>query len=98
MIRSYRNEGTRDIAYGVGSKKARRTLPEQLHAKALERLNWLNSISSEVDLMQAPHSFRPEKLSGDRRGQISIRINDQYRVCFCKDGLDLFDVEICDYH
>ncbi len=48
--------------------------------------------------LRAPPGNRMEALKGDRAGQHSIRVKDQYRVCFrCKDG-DAYDVEICDYH
>jgi proteic killer suppression protein len=51
-----------------------------------------------LDELRVPPGNRLERLSGDRAGQHSIRINDQWRVCFrWKDG-DAYDVEICDYH
>lgn len=57
----------------------------------------LNAAKELRDLSVAP-GFRLEKLRGDRSGQYSIRINDQWRVCFVWRGGDALDVEIADYH
>jgi proteic killer suppression protein len=51
-----------------------------------------------LDDLKVPPGNRLEKLRGDRQGQYSIRINDQYRVCFVWRGTDAYDVEIADYH
>jgi proteic killer suppression protein len=51
-----------------------------------------------LDDLKVPPGNRLEKLRGDRQGQYSIRINDQYRICFVWRGHDAFDVEITDYH
>lgn len=61
------------------------------------RLEQLNSATALEDL-RLPPSNRLETLSGDRAGQYSIRINDQWRVCFRFEDGDAFDVEIVDYH
>jgi len=92
-----RDSGTRDIFNGISSKAARRTLPFELHAKAAELLDRLNSAASPSDL-RTPASSRLEKLSGDREGQHSIRINDQYRICFIWNEGEAQAVEIVDYH
>jgi len=61
------------------------------------RLDRLNAATSLVDLSAIP-GHRPEHLKGDRKGRYSIRINDQFRVCFeWKDG-DAWNVEVCGYH
>lgn len=52
----------------------------------------------ELDDLRVPPGNRLEKLRGDRQGQHSIRINDQYRICFVWRGHDAYDVEITDYH
>ena len=57
----------------------------------------INNASSINDL-RIPPGNRLEKLFGDREGQYSIRINDQYRICFIEDNGDFYDVEITDYH
>ncbi len=96
-IQSYRNEGTRDIAESVNSREARRTLPIELFRPARRRLAALDAMISLADLSIFP-GWRLEQLRGDRAGQYSIRINDQYRVCFEWDGIHVENVEITDYH
>ncbi len=64
---------------------------------ALRKLLILNAASS-LDDLKVPPGNRSEKLKGDRKGQYSIRINDQWRVCFRWQGGDAYDVEIVDYH
>lgn len=68
-----------------------------MQRKALKKLNEIHYASDLKDL-RVPPGNRLEKLSGDRVGQHSIRINDQYRVCFVWDEGDAYDVEIVDYH
>jgi len=64
---------------------------------ALKKLLILDAAGALSDL-RVPPANRLEKLSGDRRGQHSIRINDQWRICFRWRGGDAYDVEIVDYH
>jgi toxin HigB-1 len=64
---------------------------------ATRRLQAIDYASANEDLKNPPGN-RLEKLKGDRKGQWSIRINDQFRVCFRWDGKDAWDVEIVDYH
>ena len=70
--------------------------------KAIERvaLRKLDMIQAaiKVDTLRIPPANHLEQLSGDREGQYSIRINDQWRICFLWEGTDAFDVEIVDYH
>lgn len=96
-IRGYRDKGTRDIALGEKTKAARRTLPVILHGVARRRLAFLAAAQSLDDLRAHP-GLNLHALSGDRRGQHAIRINDQYRVCFIWLSPDADDVEITDYH
>lgn len=96
-IRSFRDPGTADIATGVNTKAARRTLPSTLHRTAFEKLVLLDAATRLEDLAVWP-SLRLEKLKGDRRAQHSIRINDRYRICFVWRDPDAFEVEIVDYH
>jgi proteic killer suppression protein len=96
LIVSFRDKGTEDIFDGANTKAARRTLPSQLHergAGAMDRLNAAVSLTS----LSLP-GLRLEKLKGDRSGQYSVRINDQYRVCFRWTANGAEDVEIVDYH
>jgi proteic killer suppression protein len=96
-IQSFRDEGARDIAESANTKAARRTLPVQLHQAARRRLAALDAMTALIDLALFP-GWRLEPLKGDRYGQYSIRINDQYRISFQWNGIDVLDVEITDYH
>jgi proteic killer suppression protein len=96
-IRSFGNAGTADIAAQRASKAARRVLPVKLHRGALEKLVLLDAAVVLADLSAWP-SLKLEKLKGDRKGQYSIRINDQFRICFTWREKDAFEVEIVDYH
>jgi toxin HigB-1 len=93
MIRSFRDPETGKI-YG---RQRSRKLPSDIQQIALRKLRMLNNAVNLNDL-RIPPANRLEKLSGDRVGQHSIRINDQWRLCFeWKDG-DAYGVEITDYH
>ncbi len=72
-------------------------MPPQVRERALSKLLVLNAATGVEDL-RSPLGNRLEKLRGDREGQWSIRINQQYRVCFSFEGGDAHDVEIVDYH
>lgn len=96
-IKSYQGHGTRDISESINSKEARRTLPLELHNAAHRRLATLNAMLSLAELRAFP-GWKLEALKGNRIGQYSIRINDQYRICFSWDGVDAGNVEITDYH
>ena len=97
-IRSYRDEASRDIALGSFSKQARGRLPPSLHKQARKKFAFLDAANSLVDFRTAPTGYAWKVLTGDRRGQHSIRINDQYRICFQFDGKDCYNVEVTDYH
>ena len=96
-IQSYRDDGTRDVAESINSKTARRSLPVELHQTARRRLAAIDGMTSIADLLLFP-GWRLEQLKGNRLGQYSIRVNDQYRICFRWDGVNAEDVEITDYH
>ena len=86
-----------DIFDGSNSKPARKLCPRDLWRIAARKLEQLDSIGN-LDDLKVPPGNRLEALSGNRRGQYSIRINDQYRVCFeWQDGA-ADNVEIVDYH
>jgi proteic killer suppression protein len=97
MIRAFRDPGTEDIFNARDSKRARRSCPSGLWAVARRKLELLDSAGALTDL-RVPPANRLEALRGDRRGQYSIRINAQYRICFvwAEHGPD--HVEIVDYH
>ena len=97
LIRSFKSNGVEDIFNGKNSKAASKTLPSQLHDVGRRKLEMLDSISV-LEALIIPPSNQLEALKGDRKGQYSIRINKQYRVCFRWTGADAEDVEIVDYH
>lgn len=91
MIQSFANEETKRV-YLTGTSRRWANIARA----AARRLQTINFASSMDDL--ANPGNRLEKLKGSRAGQWSIRINDQFRVCFRWDGKDAWDVEIVDYH
>lgn len=93
MIRSFADTETERL-FATG--KSRR-LPPEILRRALLRLNQMHYATSQDDL-RFPPSNRLEMLKGDRAGQWSLRINDQWRICFRFNAGDVFDVEIVDYH
>ena len=97
MIRRFRDRGTEDIFEGSDTRAARACCPRSLWRVAARKLDLLDSAVTLGDL-RIPPGNHLEVLSGNRRGQHSIRINDQYRICFqwTVEGPDL--VEIVDYH
>jgi proteic killer suppression protein len=96
-IKSFKNRETEDINYGRVSKQNLKLLPGELHLKAQIKLARLGAATNLHDLSDL-RGNRLEALKGDRAGQYSIRINDQYRICFRWEGQDAYDVEIIDYH
>lgn len=91
------DQGSQDIYDGIDSKHARRTLPHDLHEKAGQLLDRINAAARPFDLY-IPRGNRLERLTGDREGQWSVRINDQYRICFSWENDEATQVEITDYH
>lgn len=96
-IKSFRNKGTEDINYGVSSKQARKLLSSELHEKARIKLARVGAATNLQDFRELRGNHF-EALKGDRKDQYSIRINDQYRICFKWDGKNALDGEIVDYH
>jgi len=93
MIRSFADAETERIWSGRRSRR----LPADMQTAALRKLRLLNQARALSDLT-APPGNRLEALKGDRKGQYSIRINDQWRVCFTWTEGGPTDVEIVDYH
>ena len=93
MIKSFTESETEKVF----SRQFSRKLPGDILAVALRKLRMLNNAHAINDL-RSPPANRLEKLSGDREGQHSIRINDQWRVCFRWEDGDAYEVEIVDYH
>lgn len=97
MIRSFKNQGTEDIFNGLNSKFARRTCPKSIWRVASRKLDQLDSVESLPEL-RLPPGNQLEMLSGNRSGQYSIRLNNQYRICFVWQDNEPDEVEIVDYH
>jgi len=97
MIQSFKTAGTEDIFNGRRTKAARSTCPQAWWKIAARKLDQLDSVTTLHEL-QTPPGNRLEALKGDRQGQHSIRINDQYRICFHWTDTGPADVEIVDYH
>ena len=93
MIKGFADKETERIYRQYFSRK----LPTTIQRIALRKLIMMDNAGCLEDL-RVPPANRLERLSGDRMGQYSIRINDQYRICFRMDGKDFCDVEIVDYH
>ncbi|HPR49442.1 MAG TPA: type II toxin-antitoxin system RelE/ParE family toxin [Spirochaetota bacterium] len=93
MIRSFKCDETEKIWNQIFSKK----FPGSIQKVALRKLFMMNR-AREIKDLTIPPANRLEKLKGDRKDQYSIRINDQFRICFIWENSDAFDVEIVDYH
>ena len=93
MIKSFKDRETEKIYNQIFSRK----LPQSIQRIALRKLIMIDNAGSLEDL-KIPPANHLEPLQGDRAGQYSIRINDQYRICFTVDGNEFFNVEIVDYH
>lgn len=97
MIISFADQATSDIFNGIESKLARKRLPMELWKVATRKLDQIDSVVA-LEELKVPPGNRLEKLSGNRTGQMSIRINDQYRICFRWSDSGAENVEITDYH
>lgn len=92
MIKSFADADTRNIAEDIRVRRF-----ESIERAAQKKLMILNAAPS-LDALKVPPGNRLEALKGDRAGQFSIRINDQWRICFRWIDGHPHDVEICDYH
>jgi proteic killer suppression protein len=97
MVASFKDGATEDLFNGVNSKRARKACPRSLWTVASRKLDQLDSVQS-LDELKVPPGNHLEPLRGDRRGQYSIRINEQYRICFAWGEHGPQDVEVTDYH
>jgi len=97
MIQSFKGAGIQDIFNGHNTKDARKICPTSLWKIATRKLDQLDSVTVLQEL-RIPPGNQLETLSGNRKGQYSIRINDQYRICFQWTELGPEEVEIVDYH
>jgi proteic killer suppression protein len=93
MIKSFRDKETERLF----SRRYSQRFSPHLHCIVWRKLAILDA-AEKLDDLRVPPGNRLEKLFGDREGQYSIRINDQWRICFLWSGGDAYDVEITDYH
>jgi proteic killer suppression protein len=97
MIVAFRDQGAEDIFNGIDSRAAGKCCPKPLWHIARRKLDQLDSVARLGEL-RTPPGNRLEPLVGNRRGQYSIRINDQYRICFQWTDAGPTRLEIVDYH
>jgi proteic killer suppression protein len=97
MIQAFNDAGTEDIFNGKNTKEARRACPVALWKACARKLDQLDSVTALAEL-SIPPGNQLERLTGDRKGQHSIRINVQYRICFTWTTRGPENVEIVDYH
>lgn len=93
MIRSFRDDLTRNIF----RRERVIRFSREVQRAALRKLVILDAAES-LDDLRIPPGNRLEKLKGDRKDQYSVRLNDQWRICFVWTDGDAYDVEITDYH
>ena len=93
MIRGFACRETRRVWLGTGSRR----LPSAIQPIARRKLRMIHAAIA-LDELRVPPGNRLETLAGDRRGQHSVRINDQWRICFRWESDGPHDVEIVDYH
>ncbi len=93
MIKTFADKETERIYSQLFSRK----LPQAIQKIALRKLIMIDNAQSLEDL-RIPPANHLERLEGNREGQYSIRINDQYRICFTVDGNNFYDAEVVDYH
>jgi len=93
VIKTFKDDETRKIY----QRERSRRLPPDIQQVALRKLRMLNN-AININDMRVPPTNRLEKLSGNREGQYSIRINNQWRICFEWRNSDAFNVKIADYH
>ncbi len=97
MVQSFKDKASEDIFNGKDTKQARKACPKQLWKIASRKMDQLDSVTALNELREPPRNHF-ETLSGDRKGQYSLRINDQYRICFEWTEEGPTNVEITDYH
>ena len=90
-------QGSEDIFDGIDNPIARRVCPRILWQVARRKLDQINRVR-DLSELAVPRGYRLERLRGDRDGQHSIRINDQYRICFRWEAGNAYEAEIADYH
>ncbi len=93
MIRSFKDKETEKIY----NREYSRRFPNDIQRIAMKKL-WMLDAAPDLSSLRVPPGNRLETLKGDRIGRYSIRINDQWRICFKWSDNNAYDVEILDYH
>ena len=93
MIRSFADRDTEELFHGGNPRR----VPSEIRGRARRKLDQVNAAASVNDLRVPPGNLL-EALRGDRKGKFSIRVNDQWRICFRIEAGEAFDVEIVDHH
>lgn len=93
MIKTFADKRTQELYRSGGAKR----FPPDVAARAARKLEYVD-LATGLDDLKVPPGNRLHMLEGDRAGQFSISVNDQWRICFRFVDCDAFDVEICDYH
>jgi proteic killer suppression protein len=97
MIKSFKSAGAEDIFDGIASRAARKCCPQSIWPVARRKLDQINRVRDLNELIVPPGN-RLERLRGDREDHYSIRINQQYRICFTWEESHAYEIEITDYH
>ena len=97
MIITFRSSGTEDIFDGVASQAARRCCPKSVWPVACRKLDQINRVR-DLNELKVPPGNRLERLKGNRDNQYSIRIYQQYRICFKWEEGHAYEIEITAYH
>ncbi len=93
MIKTFADKRARELYL---TRKAKR-FPPDVAGRAARKLEYVD-LATSLDDLKVPPGNRLYRLAGDREGQHSISINDQWRICFRFEDGDAYDVEVCDYH
>lgn len=93
MIKSFADKRTQELFIKGKSK----SFPTSITERAVRKLEYIN-LATKIEDLRVPPGNRLHALSGDRKGQYAIAINNQWRICFQFLDGDAYDVEICDYH
>jgi len=93
MIKSFADKRTQEL-YSKGKSKK---FPTDVAPRAARKLEYVD-LAVQLEDLKVPPGNRLHALSGNRQGQHAVSINDQWRICFCFDDGDAYEVEVCDYH
>ena len=93
MIKTFADKRTQELFLTGNARR----FPADVANRAVRKLEYVD-LATSLDDLKVPPGNRLHRLEGDRKGQHSISVNDQWRICFRFEDGDAYDVEICDYH